>query len=133
MTNLPGADLHWPEGCMAGTAMHELSLLENVREILENHAVSQKFSKVSQVTLEIGKLSSVEPDALRFGFDVVMKDSLAENAELIISDIAGLGICQQCGLEVELETSHDPCSYCGSPRVKIVQGADMKIKDLIVI
>ncbi len=133
MTNLPGADLHWPEGGMAGTAMHELSLLENVREILENHALSQNFTKITQVTLEIGKLSSVEPDALRFGFDVVMKGSLAEHAELIISDLAGLGICQQCGLQVELETLYDPCPHCGSPLVKIIQGAEMKIKDLIVI
>lgn len=118
---------------MAGIAMHELSLLENVREILENHALSQNFTKVTQVTLEIGKLSCVEPDALRFGFDVVMKGSLAENAELNISDLAGLGICRQCGLQIEMETSHDPCSNCGSPFVKIIQGAEMKIKDLIVI
>ncbi|HEY8098474.1 MAG TPA: hydrogenase maturation nickel metallochaperone HypA [Methylobacter sp.] len=113
--------------------MHELSLLEDVREILENHALSQNFSKVSKVTLEIGKLSSVEPDALRFGFDVVMKGSLAENAELIISDLEGLGICQQCGLQVEMDTSHDPCTHCGNPFVKIIQGAEMKIKNLIVI
>jgi len=127
------ADLHLPKGGMAGIAMHELSLLENVREILENHALSQNFTKVTQVTLAIGKLSCVEPDALRFGFDVVMNGSLAENAELIISEIPGLGICQQCGLQVELETSYDPCSHCGSPLVKIIQGAEMKIKDLIVI
>ena len=113
--------------------MHELSLLENVREILENHALSQNFSKVTQVTLEIGKLSCVEPDALRFGFDVVMNGSLAENAELIIADLAGLGLCQQCGLQVEMETSYDPCPHCGSSRVNIIQGAEMKIKDLIVI
>ena len=133
MTNLPGADLHLPEGGMAGIAMHELSLLENVREILENHAVSQNFTKVTKVTLEIGKLSSVEPDALRFGFDVVMKDSLADNAELIISELNGLGLCQHCGLQVELETLYDPCPHCGSPLVKITQGAEMKIKDLCVI
>lgn len=118
---------------MAGTAMHELSLLENVRKILEDHVVSQKFSKVIKVTLEIGTLTCVEPDALRFGFDVVMNGSLAENAELTISEIAGLGICQQCGLQVEMETSFDPCPHCGSTFVKIIQGADMKIKDLTVI
>ena len=133
MTNLSGADLHLPEGCMAGIAMHELSLLENVREILENHALSQKFSRVTKVTLEIGKLSCVEPDALRFGFDVVMKDSLAENAELIISELNGLGLCQQCQQQIEMETLYDPCAYCGSPFVKVIQGAEMKIKDLIVI
>jgi hydrogenase nickel incorporation protein HypA/HybF len=113
--------------------MHELSLLENVREILENHAVSQNFTKVTKVTLEIGKLSNVEPDALRFGFDVVMKDSLADNAELIISELNGLGLCQQCGLQVEMETSYDPCPHCGSCLVKVIQGAEMKIKDLCVI
>jgi hydrogenase nickel incorporation protein HypA/HybF len=133
MTNLPGADLHRPEGGMAGIAMHELSLLENVRKILEDHAVSQKFSKVIKVTLEIGTLTCVEPDALRFGFDVVMNGSLAENAELTISQIAELGICQQCGLQVEMETLFDPCPHCGSTFVEIIQGADMKVKDLTVI
>ena len=125
--------MHLPAGCMAGTAMHELSLLENVREILEDHAVSQNFSNVTKVTLEIGKLSCVEPDALRFGFDVVMKDSLAENAELIISELNGLGLCQQCQKQIKMETLYDPCVYCGSPFVTVIQGTEMKIKDLIVI
>lgn len=113
--------------------MHELSLLENVREILEEHAVSQSFSKVTQVTLEIGKLSCVGSEALRFGFDVVMKGSLAENARLIITELDGLGFCQQCQQIVDMETLYDPCAYCGSPLVKIIQGAEMKIKDLVVI
>lgn len=133
MTNTPGADLHLPEGDMAGIAMHELSLLENVREILESHAQSQNFSKVARVTLEIGKLSCVEPDALRFGFDVVMKGSLAEGAELMITETPGIGQCQRCGLETVIETLYSPCSVCGCPFVDVVQGAEMKIKDLIVI
>jgi hydrogenase nickel incorporation protein HypA/HybF len=113
--------------------MHELSLLDNVREILEEHALSQNFTKVVKVTLAIGKLANIEPDALRFGFDVVMKGSLAENAQLIITDIAGLGICLRCDRQVEINTLYDPCPHCGSPSVKIVQGAEMKIKDLQVI
>ena len=113
--------------------MHELSLLENVREILENHALSQNFSKVSKVTLEIGKLSCIEPEALRFGFDVVMKDSLAENAELIITELNGLGQCRQCHLQFEMDSLHDPCTHCGSTFVTVIQGTEMKIKDLIVI
>jgi hydrogenase nickel incorporation protein HypA/HybF len=113
--------------------MHELSLLENVREILEEHAVSQNFNKVSKVTLEIGKLSCVESEALRFGFDVVMKGSLAENAELIITELNGLGLCQQCGQQSVMETLYEPCASCGSPDVKILQGKEMKVKDLVVI
>jgi hydrogenase nickel incorporation protein HypA/HybF len=113
--------------------MHELSLLENVREILEEHALSQHFSQVSKVTLEIGKLSCVEPEALRFGFDVVMKGSLAENATLIITELDGLGLCQQCGQQLVMETLYEPCASCGSPDVKILQGREMKIRDLVVV
>jgi hydrogenase nickel incorporation protein HypA/HybF len=113
--------------------MHELSLLENVREILEEHAISQNFTKVTQVTLEIGKLSFVESEALRFGFDVVMKGSLAENARLIMTELDGLGLCQQCGQQLVKESLYEPCAACGSPDVKIVQGREMKIKDLVVV
>jgi hydrogenase nickel incorporation protein HypA/HybF len=118
---------------IAAIAMHELSLLENVREILESHAESQHFTQVTRVTLEIGKLSCIEPDALRFGFDVVMKGSLAENAELIISEAKGLGLCRQCQQQMEMETLYDSCVYCGSPLVQVIQGTELKIKDLMVI
>jgi hydrogenase nickel incorporation protein HypA/HybF len=113
--------------------MHELSLLENVREILEDHALKQNFRRVTKVTLAIGKLSCVEPEALRFGFDVVMNGSLAENAELMITELAGIGECRQCQQQVAMEALHDPCAYCGSPHIKIIQGTEMKIKDLCVI
>jgi len=113
--------------------MHELSLLENVREILEEHAVNQNFTKVTQVTLEIGKLSCVEPEALRFGFDVVMKGSLAENAELFITELNGLGFCQQCRQQGIILTLYDPCVHCGNPITDIIQGSEMKIKNLIAI
>jgi len=112
--------------------MHELSLLENVREILEDHAIRQHFSKVNQVTLAVGKLSCVESDALRFGFDVVMKGSLAENAELIVMELPGLGECRECRQQMEIVNLYDPCPYCSSPLVDVLQGMEIKIKDLIV-
>jgi hydrogenase nickel incorporation protein HypA/HybF len=113
--------------------LHEISLLENVREILQDHARNQNFSHIKKITLEIGKLSCVEPDALRFGFDVVMKDTLAEKAELIMTEIDGIGLCDKCGKQVTMETLYDPCSACGNPFVTVTQGYEMKIKDLIVI
>jgi hydrogenase nickel incorporation protein HypA/HybF len=112
--------------------MHELSLLENVREILVSHSKSQNFTKVSKVTLEIGRLSCVEPEALRFAFDVAMKGSLAEDAELILTGLDGIGFCQSCGQKTTMEQLYDACAHCGRP-LTVVQGMEMKIKDLVVI
>ena len=113
--------------------MHEISLLEQVRDILLEHSKSQGFTRVSQVTLEIGALSCVEEGALRFGFDVVMQGSLAENAKLTITYIDGLGFCQDCQQSVLMQSLHDPCVVCGSFGVKVVQGEEMRIKDLLVV
>ncbi len=112
--------------------MHEISLLESVLDTLETQAKQQGFQRVKQVVLEIGALSCVEADALRFGFDVVMKNSLAEHAELVIINVTGQGVCPNCQQSVLLETLHDPCHHCGSFGVKVVQGQAMRIKELIV-
>lgn len=113
--------------------MHEISLLENILEIIESEAKSQGFSQVKKIVLEIGKLSCVEEDALRFGFDVVMKNTLAEDAILEIRQTEGTGVCNQCGKTVRMETLHDPCSECGFPRVLVTGGREMKINELIVV
>jgi len=113
--------------------MHEISLLEQVRETLIEQGQAQDFTKVTQVSLEIGELSCVEAEALRFGFDVVMKGCLAENAKLVISHVRGLGLCQNCHQSVALQTLHDPCSQCGHFKVDITQGESMRIKDLLVV
>jgi len=114
-------------------SLHEISLLENVREILQEHAQKQNFKRVKKITLAIGKLSCIEPDALRFGFDAVMQGSLAEGAELILSEVAGKGICKACGKESAIDTLYAPCQYCEHPFVDVTAGNDMQIKDLIVI
>lgn len=113
--------------------MHEISLLENILEIIESHAQSEGFDQVKKICLEVGRLSCVEQDALRFGFDVVMKNTRAENAELEIRQTEGIGVCQQCGQTVRIETLHDPCSECGCPGVFVTGGREMKIKELIVV
>lgn len=113
--------------------MHELSLLENVREILEEHAQMQNFQRVEDITLEIGALSCVEIDALKFAFESVMKGSLAEKALLHFKKIEGLGHCKKCDKLTEMEMLYDVCKHCGYAPVEVVAGLEMKITELKVI
>jgi hydrogenase nickel incorporation protein HypA/HybF len=70
--------------------MHEISLCESILDIINERAAQDRFSKVKRVRLEVGPFSSVEPEALRFGFDVVMRGSVAEGAKLEIGVLPGL-------------------------------------------
>jgi hydrogenase nickel incorporation protein HypA/HybF len=112
--------------------MHELSLLENVRSILEDHAKEQNFQRVEEITLAIGALSCVETEALAFAFEAVMKGSLAENAQLRFKRIEAQGRCLGCGQLTVMEMLYDACEHCDHPYVDVVTGLEMKITELKV-
>ncbi|MCU7812105.1 MAG: hydrogenase maturation nickel metallochaperone HypA [Candidatus Thiodiazotropha sp. (ex Notomyrtea botanica)] len=112
--------------------MHEMSLCEGVLQILEDHAVSQGFTQVKTVWLEIGGLSGVDPEAMRFGFDAVMKDTLADGAVLEIIDLPGQAWCMQCSKQVSVKARFDACPECSSYQLQVTGGDEMRIKELEV-
>ena len=112
--------------------MHEMSLCEGVLQILQTEAEKQGFKRVKTVWLEIGELSSVEPEAMRFSFDVVMKNTLADAAQLKIIHKPGEAWCTQCSKTVNVKQRYDECPYCGNYQLQITGGDEMKIKELEV-
>lgn len=112
--------------------MHEMSLAEGVLQILEDAARAQSFARVKTVWLEIGRLSSVEPEAMRFCFDAVTRGSLADGARLEIIDVPGRGQCLACGAVVEIAAVYDPCPRCGEHPVQPTGGTEMRVKELEV-
>ena len=112
--------------------MHEMSLCEGVLQVLQNEAKTQGFTKVLAVWLEIGDLSSVEPEAMLFSFDVVTRNSLADGAKLKIINVPGSAWCMQCAKTVTVKQRFDECPDCGSYQLQVTGGDEMKIKELEV-
>jgi hydrogenase nickel incorporation protein HypA/HybF len=112
--------------------MHEMSLCEGILQVLESHARSQAFERVKTVWLEIGDLSGVEVEAMKFSFDVVMKGTLANDASLEIIEVPGKAWCMQCSKEVSAKNRFDACPDCGSYQLQVTGGEEMKIKELEV-
>lgn len=112
--------------------MHELSLCEGILKVLEEQAETQGFRRVRTVILEIGGLAGVETEALRFGFDSVMADSLAHGAKLEIIELPGQAWCMNCSATVTIGQRYDPCPRCGDYQVQVTGGDQMRIKELEV-
>ena len=112
--------------------MHEMSLCESIVQIIEENARAQGFSAVKAVWLEIGELSGVEIEALRFGFDAVSQGSMAEGARLEIIELPGLAWCMQCQKSVPAHRRFDPCPECGGFQLQVTGGDEMRIKELEV-
>ncbi len=112
--------------------MHEMSLCEGVLQILQTEAEKQGFQRVKTVWLEIGELASVEIEAMRFSFEVVMKNTLADSAQLNIIHKPGVVWCMQCEKTVIVKQRFDECPSCGGYQLQITGGDEMKIKELEV-
>ncbi len=56
--------------------MHELSLMEAVREQALEQARRHGGGRIVAISLRIGSLAGVEPEALRFAFTVVMAGTM---------------------------------------------------------
>lgn len=112
--------------------MHEMSLCEGIRQVIEGQAEAHGFSRVAVVRLEIGRFAGVERAALDFAFDVVMRGGVADGARLEIIDQPGRATCFDCAAEVDLDDRLAPCPRCGGGRLLPVGGDEMRIKDLEV-
>jgi len=66
--------------------VHELSITRNVVAIVSERAEGQR---VTRVRLEIGRLTAVMPDSIRFCFDICAQGTPLEGAELEIVESAG--------------------------------------------
>lgn len=112
--------------------MHEMSLCESVMQILEQTAEQQGFSRVKTVWLEIGELSGVEVEAMRFSFEVIRRNTLADQAALEIINVPGSAWCLPCGKNVRIAQRFDACPDCGSYQLQVNGGDEMRIKELEV-
>jgi len=113
--------------------MHEMALCESLLDSLRDAARVHGFARVTRVRLAVGRFAGVEPEALRFGFDVVMRGSLADGAELVVLDEPGTAWCFDCAATVDLADRLAPCPGCGGGRLRPNGGIEMRIKDLEVV
>jgi hydrogenase nickel incorporation protein HypA/HybF len=106
--------------------MHELGI---VAELVDVAAERTKGARVKRLVLEIGKLSSVLPDAVRFCFEIATEGTPLEGATLEISEVNGTGRCRACDGVVVLERPVARCA-CGAFDLEWVSGMEVRIVEM---
>jgi hydrogenase nickel incorporation protein HypA/HybF len=69
--------------------MHELSIAEELLQIITKKAALVGIGKIERINLKIGEFSGVLPDALVFAFEMLSKDTIMECAEIEIEQSGG--------------------------------------------
>lgn len=109
--------------------MHEISLVENIIDIVSAEMRKYNITKVNNIKLRIGEMSHVVPDALIFAFGTMSKDTSLEDAELIIERIPTSGRCNSCNTEFVMKDILEICPKCGGTRIDIISGKELEIAE----
>lgn len=110
--------------------MHEMALTESLVALVEEAASDTGFDRARTVVVEIGTLSAVDPEAIRFCFEAVSRGTVAEGARLEIRLIPGSGWCLDCGKMVPLTERFGACPDCGGSHVQMCAGNELRLKEV---
>ncbi len=103
--------------------MHELAIAESVVD-----TVTQRLpgARITRVHLEVGALSGVVADSIRFCFDLATEGTGLEGATLDITEPPARCRCRSCGAEFQPDSPIVLCP-CGSADVAVLGGEELKI------
>jgi hydrogenase nickel incorporation protein HypA/HybF len=108
--------------------MHELSvclaLIEQVERIVGEHDARA----VTNIVLDIGPLSGVEPALLRHAWPLASAGTVADAAKLQIETAEVVVTCTQCESDSTVAANRLLCAACGDYRTRIKSGDEMLLR-----
>ena len=120
--------------------MHEYAMTKQIVETVIASAEANKARKVSDVYLVIGKFTFLNPQQIRFWFNLIKKDyPITTKSVLHVKSKEGVVRCENCGYKGEIKYIDDPlyhlvvpsleCPKCKSI-VAIIEGKECKIESI---
>jgi len=108
-------------------AMHELSIATSILQRVDAEAAKNPGVRPVKVGVRIGELAGVDPDALNFAFDAIVKDSAWKDLALEIEYRKRAQGCPSCGHSFQVQGWETACPRCGETQTACVAGDEMDI------
>ena len=110
--------------------MHELAITESILSIANQAAKENNGTKVTDIYLVIGQLSSIVDDSVQFYWNHISKGTIAEKATLHFNRIPATMLCLDCSTEFTLEDELIPCPNCDSINLNIIAGEEFQVDSI---
>ncbi|CAN5856886.1 hydrogenase maturation nickel metallochaperone HypA [soil metagenome] len=107
--------------------MHEIGMCESVLAAIERRAQGRP---VEAVTVRVGTLLRVVPEAFTQAFELVATGGVADGATPDLVFVPVQGRCQDCDQAFESDEPTPACPACGSVRVARDGGDDLMLESI---
>lgn len=111
--------------------MHELPITQSILKIAIQYGNKSKASRITDLYLVIGQLSSVIDDSIQFYWPIISKGTIAEDAILHFRRIPAQLECTQCGTKYSIDDGNlATCPTCDSGQVSIIAGKEFQLESI---
>lgn len=117
--------------------MHEFSTMQSIVEAVLKAAKENGAERILSVELEVGEMTLLNPDQLRFAFSILSKGTMAEGASLSIRIVPCVVNCKECGYRGGIGATGGAdhflpiilrCPKCGGSELSLESGRECWIK-----
>lgn len=107
--------------------MHELGIASNIIEGVQAEVEKRGAIHASRVSIRVGELSAVDPDALRFAFESLVRDTPFFDLVLDIQICPLTYRCRNCAHSFCPQGWTSDCPSCGAPNAECVGGDELDL------
>lgn len=115
-----------------GDKVHELSIAENIVEIVAESLSCNGGGRLKRVKVRIGDLAGVVPESLDFCFTAITKGTDMEGAALDIERRHVVAHCENCGNDSPVEGLTFMCPSCKSTDIRVTSGNELQVVQIEV-
>jgi hydrogenase nickel incorporation protein HypA/HybF len=110
--------------------MHELGIANSIFEVVQAESGRRPEARVARVGVRVGEFSSVDPEALKFSFEALVKDTRFSPLLLEIELCPLRQRCPACGNDFTVADFATACPLCGEKHTECVGGMELELSYL---
>ena len=111
--------------------MHEMGIIINLAETLDDTAREEGLTKIARVTLQVGEVSGIMTDLFEDCWNYFKKKhTVLSESKLVLETIPAVTYCSSCEKAYETVKYGRECPYCHSGETWLVQGNECVIKEI---
>jgi hydrogenase nickel incorporation protein HypA/HybF len=110
--------------------MHEFGIATEIVNVVQETVESRPVKRLISVTVEVGQLAMVNPEQLKFSFEMITEGGPFEGAKMRVETLPAVAKCK-CGFEGALGDEDYVCPKCGG-MYELLSGRGICIKNLEV-
>jgi hydrogenase nickel incorporation protein HypA/HybF len=107
--------------------MHELGIANSVLDAARAEVQLRPAMRLTKIVVRVGDLAGLDPDALRFCFEALVKETDWEPVVLEIERPAHRRGCLHCGSEFEVVNHNTACPTCGDTLTTFLSGNELEL------